>query len=179
MRSYRNLGSRCLPLPQFFFLEANDLELGDRQTASKQKDDLFDTLIADFGAMPKAKNTNLDNYAVVNVAPAVVPNPYLTSFRIFSYNATGSPTSLGRNHGHKRGGGKNKEALCKLDEYRDTWKCHLNDSWHSDPNSPSRSNRLWTPLGYTQVCVLAVKLCYVLILLAVLHTTSGGGEQDA
>ncbi|KAJ7771376.1 endopolyphosphatase [Mycena maculata] len=133
----------------FFFLEADDLELRD-PPAAMGKEALFDTLIADFRAMPKAKNINLDNYAVVNVAPAVVPNPYLPGFRVFSYNATEGATSLGRKHGHPRGGGKNKEKQCKLDEYRETWKCKLNESWHSDPDAPSRSNQLWTPLGYAQ-----------------------------
>jgi endopolyphosphatase len=113
---------------------------------------LFDTLLTDFAAIPKAKDINLDNYAVINVSPSVVPNPYLPSFRVFSYNVTGAPTSsLGRKHGHHRGDRKDKEKQCKLDAYRETWRCQLNDSWHSDPDAPSRSNQLWTPLGYAQV----------------------------
>ncbi|KAJ7507820.1 endopolyphosphatase [Mycena galericulata] len=133
----------------FFFLEADDLALHEPQAVTS-KEDLFETLIADFAAMPKAKNVNLDNYAVINVSPSVVPNPYLPSFRVFSYNVTGAATSLGRKHGHPRGGGKDKEKQCKLDAYRETWRCQLNESWHSDPDAPSRSNQLWTPLGYAQ-----------------------------
>ncbi|KAJ7498910.1 hypothetical protein FB451DRAFT_1014537, partial [Mycena latifolia] len=138
------------PSSQFFFLEANDLELIEPPTV-KNNDGLFETLLADFAAMPKAKNVNLDNYAVINVSPSVVPNPYLPSFRVFSYNVTGAPTNrLGRKHGHHRGDGKDKATQCKLDAYRETWKCQLNESWHSDPDAPSRSNQLWTPLGYAQ-----------------------------
>ncbi|KAJ7180099.1 hypothetical protein C8R43DRAFT_971689, partial [Mycena crocata] len=134
----------------FFFLEANDLEIIEPKAMNQN--DLFDTLIADFAAIPKAKDINLDNYAVINVSPSVVPNPYLPSFRVFSYNVTGAAaTSLGkRKHGHHRGDGKDKEAQCRLDAYRETWKCQLNESWHSDAEAPSRSNQLWTPLGYAQ-----------------------------
>ncbi|KAJ7700104.1 hypothetical protein B0H17DRAFT_279239 [Mycena rosella] len=135
----------------FFFLEANDLELIEPPKVANDGD-LFETLLTDFAAIPKAKDIDLDNYAVINVSPSVVPNPYLPSFRVFSYNVTGAPTSRlkGRKHGHHRGDRKNKETQCKLDEYRETWKCQLNESWHSDPNAPSRSNQLWTPLGYAQ-----------------------------
>ncbi|KAJ7433853.1 hypothetical protein B0H11DRAFT_2120644 [Mycena galericulata] len=122
----------------FFFLEADDLALHEPQAVTS-KEDLFETLIADFAAMPKAKNVNLDNYAVINVSPSVVPNPYLPSFSGVPYN-----------HGHPRGGGKDKEKQCKLYAYRETWRCQLNESWHSDPDAPSRSNQLWTPLGYAQ-----------------------------
>ncbi|KAJ7095396.1 endopolyphosphatase [Mycena belliarum] len=134
----------------FFFLEANDLAVIDPPKVANNGD-LFDTLLSDFAVIPNAKDINMDNFAVINVSPSVVPNPYLPSFRVFSYNTTGAPIRhLGRKHGHHRGDRKNKEAQCKLDAYRETWKCQLNDSWHSDPLAPSRSNQLWTPLGYAQ-----------------------------
>ncbi|KAJ7276413.1 hypothetical protein B0H12DRAFT_1085257 [Mycena haematopus] len=133
----------------FFFLEANDLEIFEPATV--QNNDLFDALLADFGAMPKPKDISYHDYAVINVSPSVVPNPYLPSFRVFSYNITGTASSLkDRKPGHHRGSSKNKEKQCKLDMYRETWRCQLNETWHSDPDAPSRSNRLWTPLGYAQ-----------------------------
>ncbi|CAK5264673.1 unnamed protein product [Mycena citricolor] len=141
----------------FFFLEASDLSI-IKPAESQLSVDLFDSLVADFASMPKAKKMNLDDYAVINVSPAVVPNPYLPSFRIFSYNTTGPVQDLKEmlkkkkkkeKSRHPRGDG-NKTELCKMDQYRDTWKCHLNEPWHSDPDSPSRRNRLWTPLGYAQ-----------------------------
>ncbi|KAJ7283642.1 endopolyphosphatase [Mycena rebaudengoi] len=134
----------------FFFLEANDLSIIDPPKIANDAD-LLDSLLSDFEAIPKEKNINLDNYAVINVSPSVVPNPYLPSFRVFAYNTTGAAQSFSkRKHGHHRGDEKNKTAQCELEVYRDTWKCHLNESWHSDPESPSRSNQLWTPLGYAQ-----------------------------
>ncbi|KAJ6599058.1 endopolyphosphatase [Mycena vulgaris] len=133
----------------FFLLEAGDLALIEPAKSAHQED-LFETLIADFAAIPKAKDINLDNYAVINVSPSVVPT-YLPSFRVYSYNVTGAPTNrLGRKHGHHRGDRKDKAAQCKLDAYRETWRCQLNESWHSDADAPSRRNQLWTPLGYAQ-----------------------------
>ncbi|KAJ7368315.1 Metallo-dependent phosphatase-like protein, partial [Mycena albidolilacea] len=135
----------------FFFLEAGDLEIVE-SARNQNNDNLFETILADFAAMPKAKEINLNDYAVIHVSPSVVPNPYLPSFRMFSYNVTGTVNSLkGRKHGHRHGGNsKDKQKLCKLDKYRETWTCQLNETWHSDPDAPSRSNQLWTPLGYAQ-----------------------------
>jgi endopolyphosphatase len=73
----------------------------------------------------------MDDYAVVNVAPSVVPNPYLPSFRIYSYNTTGGTERPSeqekRRHGHRRGSDGNN-ATCKSDKYADTWRCHLESS---------------------------------------------------
>ncbi|KAF8897542.1 endopolyphosphatase [Infundibulicybe gibba] len=139
-----------------FFVEAIDLQLVEGPHNSTYMD-LYDTLLVEFDALPKsAKATNMDDYAVINVAPPVVPNPYVPTFRVFSYNISGAghdgdPTEQKkRKHGHHRGDHGNKAAKCKTEPYRNTWKCHLNESWYSDPHSPSRTNRLWTPLGYAQ-----------------------------
>lgn len=143
---------------KFAFLEAIDLEFVPEDAKNKgERIDLFDTLIQEFSALPtKPKELDYGNYAVVNVAPPVVPNPYLPSFRVFSYNSSAGENARTkgkkRRHGHKRGDHGNKAAHCKLKENRDTWKCYLNESWYSDPKSPSRSNQLWSPLGYAQVC---------------------------
>jgi endopolyphosphatase len=154
------------PLPrsyslQFFFLEADDLKVWSQHDASPEVivtssvDDLYDTLLHDFGALRKlGKKLSHDNFAVINVSPSVVPNPYLPSFRIFSYNITGAEsrqiTPLKRKHGHKHGGKEEKK--CK-GRQRKTWKCNLKEPWHSDPEAPSRNNTLWSPLGYAQVCM--------------------------
>ncbi|KAJ7682793.1 endopolyphosphatase [Mycena polygramma] len=135
----------------FFFLEANDLQIIEPTSSTTGQEDLFETLLADFAAMPKVKDLSLDDYAIINVSPSVVPNPYLPSFRVFSYNTTGAARSrLKRKHGHHHGNSKDKEKQCKLDAHRETWRCQLNEPWHSDPDAPSRSNQLWTPLGYAQ-----------------------------
>jgi len=133
--------------------------------------------LEDFGTLPKkAKESEIDDYAVVNVAPSVVPNPYLPSFRIYSYNTTEGKGASGqkRRHGHRRASDGNN-ATCKSDKYADTWRCHLNQEWHSDAKSPSRSNRQWTPLGYAQVGAIITIVVFELsaIVFAVLHAETG------
>ncbi|KAF8974554.1 endopolyphosphatase [Flammula alnicola] len=153
----------------FFFLEAGDLGIfpdlepeknhGD-EPKSLNQGGFFQTLLGEFMTLPKSPK--LTDYAVVNVAPSVVPNPYTPSFRIFSYNVTGANGNLSqdmqkkkkkkpkRRHGHHPVGGGNKTASCEEPEYRDTWRCHLDQPWYSDSSSPSRKNQRWTPLGYAQ-----------------------------
>jgi len=120
-----------------------------------KKKHLFETLIQEFSTLPKsAKDTKYEDYAVVNVGPSVVPNPYIPTFRIFSYNITGVNVEswnkeMKRNHGHNRGHEGNK-TQCKSE---DTWRCHLDHPWHSDPGAPCRSNKRLTPLGYAQYYV--------------------------
>jgi len=147
----------------YYFLEADDLELWDEPKMSSL-DGLFETIINSFSDMPKKSKIDYDNYGVVNVSPSVVPNPYLPSFRIFSYNITGFKTTdrvidsaeyvmstKKRTPKHHRGGkAGEKDRLCKRKEYEDTWKCRLREPWNADEDAPSRSNTLWSPLGYTQ-----------------------------
>ncbi|KAK7470626.1 Endopolyphosphatase [Stygiomarasmius scandens] len=142
----------------FFFLEAEDLELDLPDEQISTHDDLPDQLLADFANIPKAKNINLDGYAVINVSPPVVPNPYLPTFRVFTYNVTGvgevSSRKKDRKPGHHRGRHGNKNKLCKEEPFKSSWKCHLNEAWHSDEEAPSRKNGLWSALGYAQYYLL-------------------------
>ena len=128
----------------------------DDKPKSQAKISLFETLLQEFATLPKSpKAKEYDNYVAVNVGPAIVPNPYIPSFRIFSYNTSTEALSTQgkkRKHGHRRGDRKDKETHCRMDEYKDSWKCHLDEPWFSDPNSPSRRNQRWSPLGYAQVC---------------------------
>lgn len=143
---------------QFAFLERTDLEIISDETIEVKKrtfkhNDLFDTLMEEFSALPD--EINLDDYAVINVSPSVVPNPFVPSFRIYSFNTTDDNGVKGlkrRNHGRRRGQFGDKEVECSKEDWQGSWKCHLNETWYSDPQSPSRSNQRWTPLGYAQVC---------------------------
>lgn len=139
----------------FRFLEADDLELpadppGAQPRAART--DLYASLITDFEDLPRRRKIDEGDYAVVNVAPAVVPNPYTPAFRIFSYNVSGAPTRAGaaaaaaegpagvrlehggeegamgkdRKHGHHRGGKGDKKSGCKEGRpWADTWRCQL------------------------------------------------------
>ncbi|KAL1702321.1 Metallo-dependent phosphatase-like protein [Schizophyllum commune] len=145
----------------FFFIEEGDLdpilEDGVREMNAEGEvtkgDDLWETLVDDFGEMTKDK-LDLDEYAVVNVGPSVVPNPYVPTFRVYAYNVTGAEDAVfrtsKRKHGHRRGAHGKRKQLCKEEKYQKLWTCHLQQPWHSDPSAPSRRNTLWTPLGYAQ-----------------------------
>lgn len=133
------------------------------KTTKKKHVELYDRLLKSFSQVPKlSRKFGHDNLAVVNVAPSVVPNPYLPSFRIFSYNVSGTryePEMGEPDLGRKRGrvdcqgdfgcwDGENG------DGGGDGWEDDEEEErgrWNSSPNSPSRKNGLWTPLGYAQV----------------------------
>ncbi|KAF8655288.1 hypothetical protein AX16_003187 [Volvariella volvacea WC 439] len=143
----------------FAFIEAIDLEFVSEESEKAphtQREELYETLLREYAALPQdSDDVSMDDYAVINVSPPVVPNPYLPTFRVFSYNITEnsdeiSTSGKNRHHGHRRGNQRDKDKHCKLEPYASSWKCHLNETWHSDPESPSRSNRKWTPLGYAQ-----------------------------
>ncbi|KAI9000980.1 hypothetical protein BD414DRAFT_473259 [Trametes punicea] len=158
-------------MDHFFLLDAE--QLGNGTTRSRDtspvaddrdpmrvlkhmKKELYKLLLQEFSDLPHAQNLNHDNYAVVNVAPSVVPT-YLPSFRIFAYNTTGEaykPGQLGRveqpGPPPSRSLRNVSGALCEQEEYADTWRCHLEERWHSSPESPSRTNKLWTPIGFAQ-----------------------------
>ncbi|KAL7282436.1 hypothetical protein ACG7TL_003907 [Trametes sanguinea] len=124
------------------------------------KKELYKLLLQEFSDLPRAQNMNHDNYAVVNVAPSVVPT-YLPSFRIFAYNATGEAYQPGLLGAADEQPGTTSSpssrslkalsgGLCEEEAFAESWRCHLDQPWHSSPESPSRTNRLWTPLGYAQ-----------------------------
>ncbi|KAI0759898.1 Metallo-dependent phosphatase-like protein [Irpex lacteus] len=51
--------------------------------------------------------------------------------------------------GHHLGDYVNRESWCPTGKQQ-SWACLLTERWHSSPRSPSRTNRLFTPLGYAQ-----------------------------
>lgn len=120
---------------------------------------LIEELFQEFEALPEAKDLDLDQYVVINVSPSVVPNPYLPSFRVYSYNITGvldiasSEKALNKKHHHRDRdrGGNNDGVDCDNEKERETWACRPKKPYHIDPKSPSRANQLWSPLGYAQV----------------------------
>lgn len=149
---------------QFFFLHTEDLNLPlEERVETAKKDSLVKTLMNDFGMLPKEGKTDLDEYAIINVSPSVVPNPYLPSFRVYAYNVTEVDelvygekqqrwkTSSKRNHGHRRSEKGGGQVDCKKKENRDTWECRPKKPYHAHAESPSRMNQLWSPLGYAQV----------------------------
>lgn len=145
----------------------------------KKRETLAESLMSDFSELPKKAKTDEDEYAVIHVSPSVVPNPYLPSFRVWSFNISGAlPSSsstllsgpdaedgsakkqaktkedkiaegLKRDHGHRHG--KKGGVDCSKKDEKNTWACRPKKPYFADENSPSRRNQLWTPLGYAQV----------------------------
>lgn len=128
-----------------------------RDNLSKHRD-LYKSLLEEFSLLPQPKKIDLDEYAIINVSPSLVPNPYLPTFRIFTYNitnvedalASGSPVQETRQIPQVNG---RKSSLCEEERYQDSWKCKLEFNPPSNPNAPSRKSKLWTPLGYAQVSI--------------------------
>lgn len=122
----------------FFFLDSRKLpgedDMGEVETDGKHRE-LYKSLLKTYGQVKK--EADHDSLSVVNVSPSVVPNPYLPSFRIFAYNISGSRYTAG-----------------VLGETDGTEGHRLGDSgserWHTSPDAPSRTNRLYSPLGFAQ-----------------------------
>jgi len=183
---------------QFSLLDADEINMYTEDSPEiSSKSTIFETLIADFSEIPvPLKEIHYDHYSVVNTNAAIVPNPYLPSFRVFAYNITGLSSAVkdirydpylqttkaawrrrALNNDSVREANKPK---CEHSKHRDTWRCHFGKPWHSDSESPSRSNSLWSPLGYAQVCwyPMSSPLYKVLISFAVLHAQTGGVRSD-
>lgn len=181
-------------------LSSDTLSSNDTVDASGKHKDLYKTLLKDFNQVSKksSKKLDYDALAVVNVAPSVVPNPYLPSFRIYAYNLSGEAYEpklegadgvlgkrsdelyyfydTGDNDGEQSYSGedvssasasadseKRASGTRHLGDYvnrtrfcpdgSDSWACKLTERWYSSPRSPSRTNRLFTPLGFAQVSI--------------------------
>ncbi|KAI0776087.1 hypothetical protein BD413DRAFT_526378 [Trametes elegans] len=193
-------------IDHFFLLDAEQLgnrsRSGDMSSAATddeasvlkhKKKELYKLLLQEFAGLPRAENIDHDNYAVVNVAPPVVPT-YLPSFRIFAYNTTGEPYRAGQLGNEEGQPGRSRSltslvgSVCGEEEYEKTWRCHLEQPWHANPGSPSRTNRLWTPLGYAQYTLRGLdraderrapkfKLEYLTFPVSALHPDAGAEAE--
>ena len=118
--------------------------MGEVESDGKHRE-LYKSLLKTYGQVKK--EADHDSLSVVNVSPSVVPNPYLPSFRIFAYNISGSRYTAG-----------------VLGETDGTEGHRLGDSgperWHTSPDAPSRTNRLYSPLGFAQVGIIARFMVY-------------------
>ena len=146
-----------------------EMEEGEEVSGSSHSS-LADTLLEDFAGLPGKKEADVDEFAVINVGPSVVPNPYVPTFRVFVYNTTGEAYeqsrqqhdeeeeeeeevgARGRDHSHTHPDREKEKAECKKKkEEEERWACRARKPVHASGKSPSRTNRLWTPLGFAQV----------------------------
>lgn len=137
---------------QFFLLTIDDILKPPIREGSRKHFVVEKSLHKDFSKVPKKSKTDEDDYTIIMAAPSLVANPYLSSLRIFSYNITGAEddnvTTFKKKKKEKKEKGKKD---CRKKKNRDKWSCRPQKPRHGDANSPSRSNTLWTPLGYSQV----------------------------
>ncbi|KAG2056419.1 hypothetical protein BDR06DRAFT_970153 [Suillus hirtellus] len=196
-----------LNVDHFYFVEAADLDASpekDGMVPHSSEGTIFEALMTNFQALANgSKHLNYDNYAVVTVSPSLVPNPYLPSFRVFSYNISGlGSTTVGvvgedeyllmtkkerasrwKHLPYRHGNDGNDDRQCMGAGYRDSWRCKLRP-WRSDSHAPSRQNTLWTPLGYAQYYIPQLekydekdgpkfKLEYLTFPISSLHLTEG------
>lgn len=154
----------------------------DDEVSGSSHSSLADTLLGDFANLPGKADTDMDEFAVINVGPSVVPNPYVPTFRVFAYNTTGDGYSQSENdalevegsdddedevnaarrdHSHKHPNRKKEKAECKKkkEKNKDKWACRPRKAHHASGRSPSRTNRLWSPLGFAQVRKFPEALC--------------------
>ncbi|KAG6332302.1 hypothetical protein ID866_6786 [Astraeus odoratus] len=155
----------------FYFLQADDLSADGEGTSGPAKgasSSLFDTLVADFSQLPDGKKEiDYGEYAVVNVNPSVVPNPYVPGFRVYAYNTTGlddvfvreADTDEYRRGGNvlprkesprRHGNAGGTAAKCESPDRGGPGGCSVGAGWQPDVGGPSVRNSLWTPLGYAQ-----------------------------
>lgn len=136
------------------FLESGRFKIYGR----KKADILTNTLKKSFKALPGPTELKHKDYAIVNVAPSIIPT-YLPAARIYSYNISGVSNDLGR---------RKQVTLMPPDDPSDPLKKPKKDSCakpenenkphcsfktkprYSSPQSPSRTNKPLTVLGYTQ-----------------------------
>ncbi|KLT41553.1 hypothetical protein CC85DRAFT_247424, partial [Cutaneotrichosporon oleaginosum] len=124
----------------------------------KKSATLKDQLRKSFAGLPGPTELKYKDYAVINVAPSIIPT-YQPAARIYSYNITGiSLDSKAREEGVY------PQPDDPVDEMRKKPKgnCKKPENWYkphcsfktrpryASPESPSRSNKPFTILGYTQ-----------------------------
>ncbi|KAI6113670.1 hypothetical protein EV401DRAFT_2090727 [Pisolithus croceorrhizus] len=150
----------------FYFMKADDVHVdGDANLGTlnlaEHAASLFDMLVADFSRLPGPQDgIDYGDYAVVNVNPSVVPNPYVPTFRAYAYNVTGLQ-EVGGGERHDRFGFRGSPDHQGMSESgtmkgrggpeRDKLEgCGVDFDCGVHFGSPSRRNLLWTPLGYAQ-----------------------------
>lgn len=130
---------------------------GSSKKAESMKKDLQDS----WDLLPPVTDLKYKDYAVMNVGPSVIPT-YIPSARIFSYNITGVTLEADSQvmFINLPPDEEDEEDLaeieitkkdCKKPENEDKPRCAFkNKPRYSSPESPSRSNKPLSALGYTQ-----------------------------
>ncbi|KAG8718899.1 hypothetical protein FRC08_004118 [Ceratobasidium sp. 394] len=115
-----------------------------RITGRKKELILAETIHSSCKHFARKNKLDYDDYFVVNIGPSVIPE-YTPSVRIFTYNITNAESS---------DPGDNELGILKIDcskkENKDKKQCVFKKPRHASKHSPSRTNTLWSPTGYSQ-----------------------------
>ncbi|KAL4075854.1 Endopolyphosphatase [Scleroderma yunnanense] len=131
----------------FYFITGEDLRGVEPNNYGSS---LYDTLVAEFATLPDPEEEiDYDDYAVINVNPSVVPNPYVPAFRAYAYNTTGLTGALVMDVGHRTNMLWGYEAPHRHGNSGNRHTRDLEITWRTNV-PPSKRNSLWTPLGYAQ-----------------------------
>ncbi|KAG9104471.1 Endopolyphosphatase [Ceratobasidium sp. 370] len=119
-----------------------------RITGRKKELVLAETIHSSCKELARKNKLDYDDYFVVNIGPSVIPE-YTPSVRIFTYNVTNAGSSdLGDNEHAVLD--SNEQIDCSKKENKDKKQCVFKKPRHANKHSPSRTNTLWSPTGYSQ-----------------------------
>ncbi len=136
------------------FLNSGRFRIFGRKKSAALKDQLKKS----FGGLPGPTELKYKDYAVINVAPSIIPT-YQPAARIYSYNITGISldSKVREQVEHPEPDDpmdamkKQKKGSCKKPENKYKPHCSFKTRpRYASPDSPSRSNQPFTVLGYTQ-----------------------------
>lgn len=134
------------------------LESGRFKVYGKKKEETVKKALKDsWAALPGPAKLKYKDYAVVNVAPSIIP-AYLPAARIYSYNISGvslDPSVRGEIErpapDDPEDALKKKKKGCNKPENQNKPHCTFKTKpRYASPGSPSRSNTALSVLGYTQ-----------------------------
>lgn len=121
-------------------------------TGRKKEILIADALRTEFKALSRKKKLDYDDYFVVNIGPSVIPE-YTPSVRIFTYNVTeaeANQQSEIENDGLDFDALNGSKIDCSKKENKNKKQCVFKKPRHASKHSPSRTNKLWSPTGYSQ-----------------------------
>ncbi|QRW01817.1 PPN1-vacuolar endopolyphosphatase-like protein [Ceratobasidium sp. AG-Ba] len=123
-----------------------------RITGRKKELQIAESLRSECKELAHKKKLDYDDYFVVNIGPSVIPE-YTPSVRIFTYNVTdGGSSSINGNEDDSLDLREmNAPKIdCSKKKNKNKKQCVFKKPRHASKHSPSRTNKLWSPTGYSQ-----------------------------
>ncbi|KAG9123357.1 hypothetical protein FRC07_015054 [Ceratobasidium sp. 392] len=123
-----------------------------RITGRNKESSIAENVRASCKEFARKKKLDYDDYFIVNIGPSVIPE-YTPSVRIFTYNVTNAESS-DFDDNKDAGLDWSEPSISKIDcskkENKNKKQCVFKKPRHANKHSPSRTNTLWSPTGYSQ-----------------------------